>query len=130
VEERGGYFTRHVGPIYVTHEGLEPGEAVRFGFEVSQQHCNTRLVCHGGMLASVLDLVLACTLRDTSGVSGPLPTISLSLDYLAPAPLGAWIESRASVLRVGASVGFAQALLLGPAGVVLRGSGAFKRSRS
>jgi uncharacterized protein (TIGR00369 family) len=128
-EDRGGYFTKLIGPIYVSHEALDPGEPVRFGFRVSQQHCNPRLVCHGGMLASMLDLVLACALLHSPGVKGPLPTISMTLDYLAPAHCGEWIESRVTVLRVGGSVGFAQALLHGPGGIVLRGSGVFKRTR-
>ena len=29
-----------------------------------------------------------------------LPTISLQTDFLAPAPLGSWVEGRAEILRV------------------------------
>ncbi|MBN8889728.1 MAG: PaaI family thioesterase, partial [Rhodospirillales bacterium] len=78
-EHRGGYFTQLVGPIYICRDGLDAGESVRFGFRVRRDHCNPRMVCHGGMLAAVLDLVLACALRDSPDVTGPLPTISMSL---------------------------------------------------
>jgi acyl-coenzyme A thioesterase PaaI-like protein len=87
------------------------------------------MVCHGGMLATFLDVALACSLRELPGVLGPLPTISMTLDYLEPAPCGTWIESRVTVPKVGGSIGFAQALLMGPSGPVLRGSGVYKRGR-
>jgi len=128
LNERGGPFVQLVGTFYTTRTGLEAGEPVRFGFRVGSQHCNVRGVCHGGMLATFLDVALACALRELPGVSGPLPTISMTLDYLDPAPFGAWIESRVTVSKLGRSVGFAQAVLMGPRGPVLRGSGSYKRT--
>lgn len=124
--ERGGPFTRLIGPVYVSHKVLETGEPARFGFRVRREHCNPRLVCHGGMLASVLDIVLACSIRETLAGIGSIPTVSMTLDYLAPAPLGDWVESRASVLRLTRGHAFVQALLVGAGGPVLRGSGIYK----
>lgn len=126
--ERGGFFTKLVGPIYRSQAELEKYEPVRFGFRVSQQHCNPRMVCHGGMLATFLDVALACTLFELPDVSGPLPTISMTLNYLAPAPCGDWIESRVTVPKLGARLGFAQAMLIGPRGPILRGSGIYNRN--
>jgi acyl-coenzyme A thioesterase PaaI-like protein len=128
LSDRGGSFIQLVGPVYTTRTGLESGEPARFGFRVGAQHCNVRMVCHGGMLATFLDVALACALRELPDVSGPLPTISMTLDYLDPAPCEAWIESRVTVSKLGGSIGFAQALLMGPHGPVLRGSGVYKRS--
>jgi uncharacterized protein (TIGR00369 family) len=127
--EGGGCFTQLVGPIYTTQAGLEGDEPVRFGFRVRPQHCNPRMVCHGGMLATFLDVALAGTLLKLPGVSSPLLTINMTLDYLAPAPCGDWIESRVTVPKLGASIGFTQTLLVGPRGPVLRGSGVYKRGR-
>ncbi|MGE4430951.1 MAG: PaaI family thioesterase [Sphingobium sp.] len=121
-----GPFADLIGPMYASQDMLEPGEGVRFGFRVAPQHCNPRPVCHGGMLASFLDIALARGIRTIWDLPAPLPTITLSLDYLAPATLGEWIDARVSVIRVGGSTCFAQALLHGPSVPVLRGSGVFK----
>jgi acyl-coenzyme A thioesterase PaaI-like protein len=123
----GGSFIQLVGPVYATRAGLETCEPIRFGFRVGPQHCNVRMVCHGGMLATFLDVALACTFRELPGVSGSLPTVSMTLDYLAPALLGTWIDSRVTVSKLGRSIGFAHTLLMGPSGPVLRGSGVYKR---
>jgi acyl-coenzyme A thioesterase PaaI-like protein len=40
-----------------------------------------------------------------------LPTISLQLDYLTAAPLGAWVEGRAEILRTTRSMIFSQGLV-------------------
>jgi acyl-coenzyme A thioesterase PaaI-like protein len=115
----------------MTQERLAPNEDVRFGFRVNAHHCNMRPVCHGGMLATFLDVALARGLRCAAGLSPPLPTISLSLDFLAPAALGVWVDARVSVMRVGKSTAFVSALLHADEEPVLRGSGVFRHfSRS
>lgn len=123
-----GPFTDLVGPLYMTHDRLD-GEGVRFGFRVAPQHCNPRPVCHGGMLATFLDIAMARGIRAIADLPPPMPTIAMALDYLAPAMLGEWIDARVIVTRAGGSLCFAQALLHGPAGPVLRGNGVFKRLR-
>ena len=121
-----GPFATLVAVIYVTRDALEEGEMVRFGFRVLPQHCNPRPVCHGGMMATFLDIALARGIRVARDVAAPLPTISLSLDYLAPAALGDWVEARVTVTRVGRGTCFAQAMLHAGGVPVLRGSGVYK----
>ncbi|MHA3791163.1 PaaI family thioesterase [Sphingomonas sp. YL-JM2C] len=122
-------FTRHVGPFFIRHEALEPGERVRLGFRVRKHQCNPRDVCHGGMLASFLDLCLARGLMAEEGGFGSTPTINMTIDYLAAAPLGAWVESRVTALHRTRQLGFAQALVLSGGRLLVRGSGTFKRTR-
>lgn len=122
-------FTLHIGPFFMRHEQLEPGEKVRLGFRVEEHQCNPRRICHGGMLASFLDLCLARGLMAEEGFFGGTPTINMTIDYLAPAPLGAWVESRVMTLRRTAQLGFAQALVLAGDQLLVRGSGTFKRTR-
>lgn len=122
-----GPFADLIGPIYMTQDILDLGEAVRFGFRVAQRHCNPRPVCHGGMLATFLDIALARGVRIARDVEAPLPTISLSLDYLAPAPLGDWVDARVAVTRAGSGTCFVQAMLHASSGPILRGSGVYKR---
>lgn len=121
-----GTFATLVGPIFVTTEGLEPGEPIRFGFRVGDHHCNLREGCHGGMLATFLDVAMARTgLHVIPGVRG-LPTISLTMDFLNPAHIGDWIESRITVLRRTPRMLFTSCVVMGPHGPVVRGSGIFR----
>jgi acyl-coenzyme A thioesterase PaaI-like protein len=124
-----GPFADLVGPIFATHDRLEDGEHMRFGFRVEGRHCNPRPVCHGGMLATFLDIALARGIRMVRDIPAPLPTIAMTLDYLAPAVLGEWIDARVTVTRAGGGTCFVQALLHGPSGPVLRGSGVYKRMK-
>ncbi len=119
--------------MYATTDALDPGEHARFGFRVKPHHTNNRPVCHGGMLATFLDMALALGVRTFEASGGrdmppSLPTISLTLDYLAPAHLGDWIDARVTVTRAGGTC-FVQAMLHGLHGPVLRGSGVFKRTK-
>ncbi len=123
-----GPFADLVGAIYSTTDRLDDSEGVRFGFRVAPHQCNPRPVCHGGMLATFLDIALARGIRMVKDLPAPMPTITMSLDYLAPAMLGDWIDARVTVTRAGGTC-FAQALLHGPTHPVLRGSGVYKRLR-
>lgn len=121
-----GEFSQLTGPYYGTTERLDAGEVARFGFRVAQPHCNLRPVCHGGMMATFADIALARGLKLAGNLPAPLPTISLSLDYLAPAALGAWVDARVSVSRIGRSTGFVSAMVHADGVPVLRASGVFR----
>jgi uncharacterized protein (TIGR00369 family) len=120
----GGAYMRVNGPLYLRHEG----DVVRLGFRVEARHANPMKVCHGGMLASFCDMLLPISIIRKSAEVGArfLPTISLQLDYLAPAALGAWVEGDAQVLRVTRSMVFAQALVTADGVPAVRASGVFK----
>lgn len=120
----GGEFIANVGPLYLRHEGDE----VQLGFRVERRHTNPLEICHGGMLASFADMLLPMTVHRKSKEVGFrfLPTISLQVDYLAPAPLGAWVEGEAQVLRVTRSIVFAQGTAHADGVPCLRVSGVFK----
>ena len=87
----GGGFIAANGPLYMKHEG----DLVLFGFRVEERHTNPMQICHGGMMASFCDMLLPLSVHRKSREVGMrfLPTISLQIDYLAPAPLGAWAVS-------------------------------------
>jgi acyl-coenzyme A thioesterase PaaI-like protein len=57
---------------------------------------------------------------------GFLPTINLSCDFLAPAPLGAWVEGRADALRTTRNLLFAQGTAAADGVPCLRANGIFK----
>ena len=121
-----GPFARHAAAIYMTLDQLAPDEDVRFGFRVEPHHCNLRPMCHGGMMATFLDVALARGLRVATGIEPPLPTISMSMDFMAPAPLGSWVDARVTLGRIGKSTGFISAMVHADDEPVLRGSGVYR----
>ena len=120
----GDLFIGINGPFYLKHEG----PLVQIGFRVERRHCNPMKNCHGGMLASFSDMVLPLSIHRKAAAVGDkfLPTISLQLDYLAPAPLGCWVQGEAEVLRVTRSLVFAQGLVTADGEPAVRISGIFK----
>jgi uncharacterized protein (TIGR00369 family) len=119
-----GEFIRVNGPLYLRQEG----ELVLLGFRVEPRHTNPMGICHGGMLASFADMLLPISVHHKRADVGMrfLPTISLQLDYLAPAPLGAWVQGEAQVLRVTRTLVFAQGLVTADGEPALRVSGISK----
>lgn len=119
----GGDFMAANGPLYVR---IVDGR-VQMGFRVLQRHTNPLNICHGGMLASFADMLLPVCIHRQSEIGHRfLPTISLQLDYLAPAPLGAWVQGEADVLRVTRTMVFAQGMARADDTTALRVSGIFK----
>lgn len=120
----GGGFIEFNGPLWIRHEG----DLVQVGMRVAQRHCNPMGNCHGGMLATFADMLLPMSIHRKAPEVGMrfLPTISLQLDYLAPAPLGAWLQGEAQVLRTTRSLVFAQGMASADGVPVLRVSGIFK----
>ena len=119
----GGDFMAANGPLYVRIVDRR----VQMGFRVLQRHTNPLNICHGGMLASFADMLLPVCIHRQSEIGHRfLPTISLQIDYLAPAPLGAWVEGEADVLRVTRTMVFAQGLARADGTPAIRVSGIFK----
>jgi acyl-coenzyme A thioesterase PaaI-like protein len=111
------------GPLY----GKWDGERLLLGFRVELRHCNPGNVAHGGMLATFADMLLPIAARFQSKIDmGFLPTVNLACDFLAPAPLGAWVEGRADALKTGRSLLFAQGVAEADGVPCLRASGVFK----
>jgi uncharacterized protein (TIGR00369 family) len=101
---------------------------VKFGFRVERRHVNPMNHLHGGMMASFCDMLLPLSVYRKDSAVGPrfLPTISLQIDYLAPAPLGCWVEGDAELLRATRSLVFAQGLVRADGVLCARVSGVFK----
>jgi uncharacterized protein (TIGR00369 family) len=119
-----GGFIEANGPLWLRHEGDE----VWIGFRVEERHCNPMAICHGGMLATFADMVLPISVHRKAPEIGHrfLPTISLQVDYLAPAPLGSWVQGEAQVLRATRKMVFAQGLVSADGTPAVRISGVFK----
>ena len=80
----GGEFISANGPLY---ERLD-GALYQLGFRVEARHTNSMGICHGGMMASFCDMLLPLgAFRRVDALRTRfLPTVSLQIDYRAPAP--------------------------------------------
>jgi uncharacterized protein (TIGR00369 family) len=114
-----------LGPLY----GKWTEDRLALGFRVELRHCNPAQVAHGGMLATFADMLLPIAARFQSKAElGFLPTVNLTCDYLAPAPLGSWVEGRAELVKTTRNLLFAQGLAMADGEPVLRANGIFKIS--
>jgi uncharacterized protein (TIGR00369 family) len=119
----GGAFLAHNGPLYARLDG----DHFQLGFRVEPRHTNPLNICHGGMLATFADMLLPCVIIYEPGHERRfLPTISLQVDYLAQAPLGAWVQGEGEVLRRTRSMVFAQGVVTADGTAAMRISGIFK----
>lgn len=121
----GGPFLEPIGPIF---RRPDDGGAT-FGLRIERRHCNSQDVAHGGMLATFADLALGIGGAEQAGAPGHFITVSLVTDYLAPAPLGAWLECRPALLRRTARLMFVEGRFLADGVAVLRASGVFSLPR-
>jgi uncharacterized protein (TIGR00369 family) len=120
----GSEFLKTTGPLY----GRWDGERVRLGFRVEERHANVARACHGGMLTTFADMQMAVVTHyqwpDIAGHA--FPTISLNADFVAPVPLGAWLEGSADVIRATKTLVFLQGTATVEGATVLRFSGVYK----
>lgn len=122
----GGGFMEAAGPLYVRRDGA--GRAT-FGLLVEPRHCNAKDMCHGGMLAALTDVVLGIGGLEQAGVKGFFITVSLTQDFLAPVPLGSWMEAEVELLRRTSTTMFVQGVFKVRGEPVLRSSGVFRLPR-
>lgn len=106
-------------------------DRLQMGLVLSEAHCNSRNLVHGGLIAALADnaMGLSCALRlQAAGrdVSSGLVTISLSTDFMDTGKLGQWLEIDPEVIKVGGSVCFARASIRAGGATVSTTSATFK----
>lgn len=112
------------GPLFVN---IDDEKALKLGFRVEMRHCNPMKIAHGGMMATFIDMLMPFGIMWETKMAGRfLPTIHLSQEFLAPAPLGAWVEGTAQCLRQTKNMVFAQCLVTADGAPCGRASGIFK----
>ncbi len=138
----GGVFATHNGPLYARWVPSAPdangpagggshGSArghLQLGFRVGPLHVNPGHACHGGMLSTFADILISNAAHYQTDIPRAfLPTISLQTDFMAPAPLGSWVQGQADVLKVTAGMVFSQGLITADGVLAVRCSGVFRR---
>lgn len=114
-------FSGYSGPFYY-RKTPEPG----VGFYSEPRHQNLAGVVHGGMLLTLADMSLfdACLRADPKfrGV-----TVTMNSEFLAGAPIGAFIAASSQILRMGRSLVFLRGLAMAEDKELLAFSGTLKR---
>ena len=100
--------------------------AVEIGLLAAPAHTNSRGFVHGGLIAALADnaMGLSCGLK-LENVSG-LVTVNLAIDYLGTVVVGQWLQISPSVVKVGASLCFAQAIVTADGRPCARANATFK----
>ena len=119
----GPGFGEGFGPVYIDRS------AHRMGFRIAPQHANPVGGCHGGAMATFADMLLMAHRGGREEGLPHSPTISLALDYLAPAPIGAWVEAAVSVVKTTGTMVFIQALLTADGEAVARVHSIYRNSQ-
>ena len=122
-------FAGLVGPFYSWRQGND----LSLGLRIEGRHCNSRGTCHGGLLATLADIALgySCALAgDADAGKGNFVTVDLSLQYLASAQVGDWVQSEVTVLNPGSRIRSAQGHLLANGKPVVRMSANFRMARA
>jgi uncharacterized protein (TIGR00369 family) len=112
-------------------ESLAPGEATVV-FTPRPELINAAGVVHGGILATIVDSAILQAVRTLIGPDDRPTTLELKLNYVAPGA-GASFRCVGKVVRVGGTVGVANATLVDDAGepvVAALGTIFVKRSRA
>ena len=93
----------------------------RMVWRVRPEHCNAYGSLHGGAMATYADGQAAAVIDYVfDDPAGHTPTVSLSVDYLAPVPVGAWLLAEVTLLKTTRTLIFTQAVMTVEGRVVAR----------
>lgn len=113
-------FNDAFGPIYRHETGQ------KLGFRVGPHHLNPVGVLHGGAMATFADTLVLAVIRGIPTRDAHTPTISISVDYVAAAPAGSWVEADTTLVKVTRSMLFVQAVITADGEVVSRANGIYR----
>jgi uncharacterized protein (TIGR00369 family) len=97
-------YDRAFGPLY---QNLAER---KLAFRVAENHLNPKGVCHGGALATFADMQIRVA-RNTLALEAHRPTVNLSVDYIGPAKLGAWVEAEIFLVKATRALVFTRAVI-------------------
>ncbi len=116
----GKGFTNELGQMFVD------SRQQRLGMIVQARHGNPVDVMHGGAMSTFLDCQLVAVCPEALGGLNHRPTISLTVDFLAPVPIGVWLEAAVLCVRETRSLLFTQAIATVDGEAVARASAIYK----
>lgn len=89
------------------------------------EHLNPLNIAHGGFLATLADTAFGAYIRVQAGFELPPATVELSIDYIAPARPGQWINARIDIHKIGRTLCNASLSLMDGERLVARAKGIF-----
>jgi acyl-coenzyme A thioesterase PaaI-like protein len=98
-------FAAHFGPVYSNTSSR------LIAFHVAKHHTNPTGMCSGGSMATFADMQLLAVAPRKLTQDDHWPTVSLSMDYVASAPLGAWVEALVTLVKRTRTMLFTQAVI-------------------
>ena len=114
---------------YVLDVGQKDKRA-RCSLTISQHHLNRHDSLHGGIASAILDNAMGATASLTVDETGraPFMTLTLTIQYLAPAKEGDELTATGKLVGGGRSVKFIEGQLLNAQGTIIAtATGVFKR---
>lgn len=91
-------FLDHGGPYWLGPQV----EGVRVvGLRICPHHINYQDAAHGGVISTFADVALSHAVYDAERPRLAPSTVTLTVNYLAGARLGDWLEARARIDRLG-----------------------------
>jgi uncharacterized protein (TIGR00369 family) len=112
-------FTDNLQPVYRRIEG----EGAAFGLIVTERHCNTMGICHGGVLMTLSDITATTACNLAHGVVAGSPTVHIDIDFIAAARRGEWIQAVAEKVTAKRRFGFSSGGIYNSEGLVARFAG-------
>ncbi len=94
-------------PIY----SRKADDAVILGLVAEPAHTNSRGFVHGGLISCLADGAMGLSCARCLGDAASLVTVNLSLDFLATARIGQWLEFTTVFVKAGGTLCFAQAFV-------------------
>ena len=101
-------------------------KAIIIGLRLATPHTNARGLIHGGLIAALADNAMGYSCAQATAWTTSFVTISLSVDFVGSAEIGQWLAVESDVIKTGATICFAQALVKADDAVIARASGTFR----
>jgi uncharacterized protein (TIGR00369 family) len=117
-------FAREIGPLY---RRLDAGRPI-LGFRVEERHTNGLKNAHGGMLMSFADMAWGHVVSIET--SSYWVTVRLTVDFLASAHLGDWVEGACDVLSRDRDLFLVRGRVWSGERTLMSGTGLFKALQS
>jgi len=103
---------------------------VQLGLRLRDAHCNGRGFLHGGVIAALADSAMGWSYQaarvEAYGDKGGAVTASLSIDYLASAKPGQWLQVEPRIVKAGRSTGWVDAVVTADGELIARANATFR----
>lgn len=98
------------------------------GFRIGERHINAGGACHGGMIMTFADILLATAVFEVA--EPPFVTVRLTTDFIGPAFQGEWLSGRAAAKLAGDGMIAVEGTMKVDDRVIATASGLFKALRA